>query len=330
MAGLLGDQGRWPEQTLVLDRAMRLDPYNELLAINYATNLAQRGQPQEGLKVLEPLLAVRPDSITLLTSAAPLARRGGQLEAGWRYAERAYDLQPDSPAAAQAMAMEWLALDDMEAAERVLRDGLERSGDNIGIAIGLFQVMLLRGRSEEARSLLQQQFLGRLDTLPEQLQRIALLQAGFMHLATEQPQQAAEVLDRAIAMQDSSQLTEDRLLLLTMAATAHQRAGHAERTEELLTEAERTLRRARVNGADDEFIYYSEASVLAQRGEVQAAMDRLQMAYDRGFRELWLVRVDWRLDALREQQRFALWQQQIADDVRSAREAVRARQLVDA
>ena len=330
LAGLLGDQGRWPEQSLVLERAMTLDPYNELLAINYAGNLAQRGKSREALKVLEPLLAVRPDSITLLTSAAPLARRAGELETAWRYADRAYDLAPESPVAAQTMAGEWLALDDLDATERVLRQGLERSGDNIGLAIGLFQVMLLTGRFEEAQGLLQQRFMNHLEAMPEALQRVALLQAGFLHMAMEDWAQASAVLDRALALSESGPPSEERVLLLTMAAAAHQSAGHAERADALLSEAERALRRDRVNGTDDEFVYYTEGLVMAQRGQVEPAMARLQTAYERGFRDLWLVRVDWRLDPLRDSDAFSQWQQRISDDLRTAREVVRAHELAEA
>jgi len=47
LAGLLGDLGRLPEQSQILQRAMAMDPLNELLAINFAGNLSSRGDYQQ-------------------------------------------------------------------------------------------------------------------------------------------------------------------------------------------------------------------------------------------------------------------------------------------
>jgi hypothetical protein len=38
---------------------------------------------------------------------------------------------------------------------------------------------------------------------------------------------------------------------------------------------------------------------MALQGDADAALDKLQQAYDRGFRESWMLALDWRLEPLR-------------------------------
>ena len=44
LGGLLGELGRLPEQSQILQQAMVIDPLNELLAINVAGNLTRQGE----------------------------------------------------------------------------------------------------------------------------------------------------------------------------------------------------------------------------------------------------------------------------------------------
>ena len=68
LAGVLGQQGRYPEEHLVLQQAMQRDPLNELLMVNYAGNLSTRGDWRAGRDMLGELLQLRPDSTILLLS----------------------------------------------------------------------------------------------------------------------------------------------------------------------------------------------------------------------------------------------------------------------
>ena len=74
-------------------------------------------------------------------------------------------------------------------------------------------------------------------------------------------------------------------------------------------------------------IYYSEAVLLVMNDDPQSAVDKLQEAYDRGFREQWLLEVDGRLNPLREQPRFVLLMEQISDDINRARAEINSLQL---
>ena len=59
------------------------------------------------------------------------------------------------------------------------------------------------------------------------------------------------------------------------------------------------------------------------RGETRMALQNLQQAYDKGFRQIWLLEQDGRLDSLRDDPAFVAIQDQVANDIESARLEVR-------
>jgi hypothetical protein len=75
---------------------------------------------------------------------------------------------------------------------------------------------------------------------------------------------------------------------------------------------------------DDANINYTESSILALRGNAQAALEKLQIAYERGFRQIWLLDLDLRMDALRQEPRFVTLRDQIERDMIEARSRVKS------
>ena len=92
----------------------------------------------------------------------------------------------------------------------------------------------------------------------------------------------------------------------------------------MATQAERKITRARLNGVDDSEIYYSEAVVLAMRENKTEALRRLQQAYDHGFRDLWLLKLDWRLEGLRDEEQFVELEARIGQDLEQATAEIRS------
>ena len=103
-----------------------------------------------------------------------------------------------------------------------------------------------------------------------------------------------------------------------MASLASAIVGKHEEAESRLVDAERKVQRARLNGVDDPDIYYTEAVLLAMRNQPERALEKLDQAYQRGFRELWTLNIDFRLDSLREQPEFIALKNRITDDVSRA------------
>jgi TolB-like protein/Flp pilus assembly protein TadD len=327
LAGVLGDQGRYPEESLVLEQAMILDPLNELLAVNYAKNLSVRGNYDGAREMMHDLIDLRPDSTMLLRSMSSYALGHGDLVEGWRLANRSYELEPQSPAVIEALAKTWLLLGDTEEAERLLEEGLSLAEQNLNLQGTYFMMLVVEGRFEEADALVRDLAAQAGSAIPEKLQNIFNLQRGMIALAREDYASASEFLDAAMTEVSSPSLDGMEFTIVTMAAYADQQIGNDELASERLQLAERAARRARLNGVDNPGIYYTEAIIHALRDEREPALQKLQQAYERGFRELWLFAIDMRMDGLRDDPLFIALQQQIEDDVNQARAEIRS-QLV--
>jgi tetratricopeptide (TPR) repeat protein len=322
LGGLLGEMGRLPEQSLVLQQAMVIDPLNELLAINVAGNLASQGDYQGAKDMLQNLVSLRPDSATLLRIMSGYALKSGELVEGLRYANQSYDLEPDSPAVIQTLADAWASVGVNDKAETLLLDGLEKARDNLSLQTSYFFLLLREGRFEKAERLLTEQFGTSIDELPEQQQQFYYFQKGMVSLVKGDKDTARSLFENAYDEDAERTWDGNQVLYATVLCALYSDAGNADLAEKRLVSAERAVRRARLNGVDDAGIYYTESSIHALRGESEAALDSLQKAYDRGFREAWLLDIDLRLDSLHGEPQFATIKQQIERDIVQARAEV--------
>jgi len=327
LAGVLGQKGRYPEENLVLEQAMQRDPLNELLMVNYAGNLSIRGDWEAGKNMLGELLALRPDSTILLRFMAKMEIYNGNLVEGWKLANRAYQLQPDNPEDIASLARTWVLLGDVEEAERLVLLGLENAGQNANLLGTYWFTLMVSHRFEEAEGVVRDLMAQYGDAIPDPLKRNFNFQLGLIALVQEDYPAARELLTSAISAEDDPAWSGDEIMIVTMASLASDRIGQAEEAAALLDDAERKIRRARLNGVDDPGIYYSEAVVLVMRNEAGLALEKLQEAYQRGFRESWVLEVDGRLDALRDRPEFMVWKDRIRDDVIQARTEIRSLSL---
>jgi len=319
LGGLLGELGRLPEQSQVLQQAMVIDPLNELLAINVAINLTRQGDYQAGKELLQGLVSLRPDSATLLRIMAGHAINNGDLVEGWRFATRAYELEPDSPVVIETLAGAWESMGVTDKAERLLLDGLELAGDNFSLQSNYFFLLIKQGRLEKADHLLSEQFGDSIDGLPEKLQQYYYFQKGMISLVAGDADAARNHFENAMFDDSDQTWNGKQVMYATILSALHRDAGNAELAEQRLEKAERSVRRARINGVDDADIYYTESSIHALRGESIAALDSLQTAYERGFREAWLLEIDLRLESLHSEPQFVEIKQQIEKDIVQAR-----------
>ena len=112
-----------------------------------------------------------------------------------------------------------------------------------------------------------------------------------------------------------------------MASLVSEIVGKHEEAESRLADAERNVQRERLNGVDNSGIYYAEAVLLAMQDQSERALEKLNQAYQRGFRELWTLIFDSRLDSLREQPGFIDLKNRITDDISRALAEVRSESL---
>lgn len=324
LSNVLGNQGRYPEQNMVLEEAMLRDPLNELLMVNYAGNLSTRGDWSKGKEMLGSLLELRPDSTILLRFMAKMEILNGNLVEGWKLANRAYQLQPENPEDIAALARTWVLLGDIEEAERLLLLGLESAEQNLSLLGTYWLTLMVSGRLEEAGTMIRELRARLGDEIPEPLQRNFNFQLGLIALVRKNYPAAHDLLSSAISDEDDPAWSGDEIMRLTLASLASERLGQTEEAAVQLEDAERKLRRARLNGVDDPDIYYSEAVVHVMREESDLALVKLKEAYERGFRNAWILEIDRRLDALRDRPEFLLWSDRIRDDVNRARAEIKS------
>jgi len=177
-------------------------------------------------------------------------------------------------------------------------------------------------RLEKAESLLLSQYGSAIGDLPEQLQQFYYFQKGMIRMAAGDIESATELIERAISDDSDQGLSEPQLMFMTISSALQAAAGNAELAELRLNSAERAVRRARINGVDDANINYTESSIHALRGNAQAALEKLQIAYERGFRQIWLLDLDARMDSLRQEPQFVALKEQIERDIVQARSEV--------
>jgi TolB-like protein/Flp pilus assembly protein TadD len=319
LAGVLGELGRYPEESLVIEQAMKRDPLNELLIVNYAGNLSIRGNWEEGRALMRDVLQLHPDSTMLLRSLAKMELNNGNLVEGWKLADRAYRLEPNNPEDIAALARTWMLLGDMERAEQLVLQGLDTSGQNANLLMTYWSTLMAARRYEEAESLVRELMRQMGEALPASLQRKFNFQLGMIALVRSDFPEARRLLVSAINEEEQPVYSGDGVMVVTLASLASQQVGAVEDAQALLDSAARIIQRGRLNGVDDSGIYYSEAVLLTMRSEPLRAMEKLLEAYDRGFREHWVLEIDGRLDPLRDQPEFGRLMDRISKDLSEAR-----------
>jgi len=327
LANLLGQTGRIGEQAVVLREAMAVDPLNELLAVNYAGNMASQGDYPAARQLMNDLVMVKPDSSNLLRTYSKLALYNGELVKGWELAQRAYELEPDSPAVIQALAGTWMELGDYDKSMDYLNEALEKAGDNRDVQGLYLNLMLVTGRLEEAESIIRDMFGSDVAQLPENFQRRYHFLRGMVRIVAGELPAALAEFEQAVRPGEMSSFDGDQLFTLTMVAFLHDQVGEPALAEERLAQAERALRRAKINGIDHGDLYYVQSVIDVIRDDFDGAMSALQAAYERGWRQAWVLEIDGRLDPLRDRPGFIQLRENIEEDLRRARSEIDQRTL---
>lgn len=328
LGGLLGNLGRWPEQSMVLEEAMLLDPLNELLVVNYADNLTIRGEYQQARELLENLIQLHPDSSLLARSIAGVSINAGDLVEGWRYARQAYQLEPNNPLSITALAQTYLNMGELEMAEELLNEGRALAEDNFALGGAYYTLLLVQKRYEEASYNLTSQYGEEsVAGLPDAIKGALAFQLGLLSLAQNEHGAARDNLEEAIEAMDTLAPDFQSIAMLTMASLANRRLGDELRAGQHLAEAERLLQRARLNGVKDALMDYSDACIHVMKGDLPNALLKLESAYEQGFTQIWLMDLDQRLDDLRDEPEFAILRNKIEDKINQARTIIRSEML---
>ena len=319
---VLGGAGRIPEEGATLQAALARDPLNEVLTVNYAANLQTRGDSVGARTQIEGLLRLQPDSTSLLFMLSNIDRASGYLVEAWKLAKRAHDLQPENAQVVISLARAWMDLGNFDQADSVMYHGLEHSRENVEFRIHYLFQLTMQNRVEPAERSLPEVFGTDVSQLPKDIRRMYHYYAGLVSEIKNEPVQERDHLELAINPDETKLWDNDQVFVLSTVSMLHSALGEPELAEQRLATAERVVGHARLNGIDNGEIYYQTACLFALRGEQQQAAASLQRAYDKGWRQLWLLKRDKRLDSLRQDPAFQKIQQEMSADVAQARAAV--------
>jgi adenylate cyclase len=321
---VMGEHGRISEQGLVLQEAIARDPLNELLAVNYAGNLHVRGEYEQATHVLEGLLRLQPDSTSLNVAMWSLAANAGELVDAWRFAKRASEIDPTAANVAMTLSKAWVSLGEFAEAERVLLEGMERAKGNVDVKQEYVNLLLLQGRADEAEDRINRLFGKDVSHLPAEIQRWFHYDKGMVAAIRSDWLSVRDHFELALDPDEGHLYENNQIFILTALTQLHRAFGDLEAAEQRLSTAERVVGHARINGVDDGDIYYSLTCLLALRDQNERALQTLQQAHERGWRNYWRLERDQCLDPLRTESAFQAVRDGIAADVEQARVEVKA------
>jgi tetratricopeptide (TPR) repeat protein len=201
---------------------------------------------------------------------------------------------------------------------------MEANPDNANLKGAYWMLLMVSKRFEEAERVVYEMKAGFGDVVPEMVQHRFDFQLGLLAMIRGDYAAAREYLTAAISDEDNPAWNEKEIMTLTLASLALDHTGEGEQAESLLTDADRLIRRARLNGVDDPNIYYAEGIILTLQEDPEGALQKLQQAYDRGFREYWVTEIHGRLDPFRDMPGFLMFKDRINDDVTRALAEIRS------
>ena len=319
MSALLSDLGRIPEEGSILLKAMAMDPLNELLAINYAENLQARGDNEGAKRALDSLIRLQPNHASLLSAISGIMLKSGNLVEAWKAAQQAYELDPENVVVINTMATAWMELGEFGEAEKVWLAGLERNKRSVELKVQYLTMLLIERRVEDAEQMILRLFGNDVASLSDGYQRTYHYFMGLLSAVKSEFPSTRDHFELVIDPVEGQLFDRNQIFVLTTASLINNHLGEAGTAEEQLLTAERVVGHARINGIDNADIYYSVTSLFALRGDRERALQTLWQAYDRGFRQNWLLENDGRIDNLRDEPAFSAIRKQIANDIKQAR-----------
>jgi TolB-like protein/Flp pilus assembly protein TadD len=318
------DNGDTEQAIQYANKALELNP-SYVDALNWLSIAYQnRGELAAGSQILDKIAEVDPLSVIgrMNISARTVVRQ--QPELAHRQAEDLIAQNPWAGYAAHALA----SVSTGEIAESLdwsLRAYARNPTDNLSnynLVLGLAAV----GLDDEARRITNdllpevEGMAGNHDTAVELAQRRAELDpqnidvlrwsAYALYAARRFPEarQAYERIELLIPAGDLIGTDHD----LINYAVALRETGDSVAAEAKFETAEQIFKRMRDVGYDDYTTHLAEARLHAWLGESDAAVQALQISFERGLRSLWMLDNDILFDGVRKDQRIADWLQRVS------------------
>ncbi len=306
-------------------KALSLSPENPLLRRNLGNLLAQLGQTDESLELLEQMLAVRADEGGRYGDIGEVYWDAlGRADRAVPWYERAVEESPGSARLRALFALVWLDLDDEEQAARWVAAANDIDPDNRWTQIGRLNLAMYRrdytDNAPFARRIAADMpywgYLGQLDRPYEEYTPL-----GYFNLLAQRASEALIFPQRVYPrLLDDDPVIDvfninaaiDLAAILLQTGDDGRAELLLERSQEFIASQSEDVRRTR---------YREEpAEIYALQGRVPEALAALRAAIDDGWRRgWWRAREKPHYTLLRQEPEFQAMLDELADEARSRR-----------
>ena len=298
LAGVHGREGRFDQQEAVLRQALALNPLEPVINANLAQGLAEVGKHDEAVAVLERVLAVTPEDDLLLRSLAEVEARSGRLDRALAAIERAYAHDPNAP---QNIAEYGDVLASLEAFEES-RKVFAKLPPESRIAARARQIIAIASGErtiDPGLTAMAEQLAGDAEASADN--RETLTAAGLARLVFGDARGSVPILLAASGgspealSQEPSTLEPASLLVI-----AYRRIGEPENAQPWHEALDAAAQRWFAVAGTGARVELARAMIASMSGDRAAGVEALEAAYAAGFRERWRLRMDPRLEAVRD------------------------------
>ena len=317
-------QSRYRDSLLVLKKARQLDPLSAVVGSNLGSAYLWNGDFENSKKEFQRAVELSPDSTNGYLGLGFMSRGAGNIDDAVRYYQKAVELAPKNVLILRELAWAYLGLGEDKQADYWLTQAEQQDPGNPYVTFGR-KLFFLETGQPSAFVKYTEANLERMPDNPFLIADAAMAQAHARNYDA-----AVRLYEQVRSLEQKfSQPLFDRWGFMygychaLNLIKAYQMTAENDKAETLFREVEDFLDlQAQLETAFPNHNYFS-SSLNALRGLEDDALDKLQQAYDKGWRAYRVARNDPALENLHKDHRFVEILSQVEFDVLQMRELVR-------
>lgn len=283
-------QSRLKEASAAYIRAQALDPMNGNLNFNLGALMMLMGEFDNGYEFIQKSLAINPDLYGPKGAITHWLAIYGRLDEAVLHGQDILAAHPDHALNIAALIHAYVFLGLIDEAENLIADARESMPDNDSIRNAEITFMLSTGDNESFIKLAEEEFRALDVNVGDSLNvrdRERAFRYAWSSLIRGENEQAADFFYWVAGEEDGiASKTYDEMHVLKMLALAYRRLDRIEESDALLKQCLELVQGARERGWATPSLHVRLAEIYALGGDVQNAIANLEIAFDKGWRDL--------------------------------------------